>query len=67
MLVKNRKFDQKSKCWLKTENLIKNRNFGQKSKLWSKIESWVKKINFGQKLKRLSLKFLVKIRNLGQK
>jgi len=36
-MVKNLKFGQKSKIWLKIENMVKNLKFGQKSKIWLKI------------------------------
>jgi len=49
ILVKNKKFGQKSKFWSKIEVLVKNRNFGQKPKFWSKMKILVKNRNFGQK------------------
>jgi len=47
MLVKNRKFNQKSKFWPKNESLVNN--FSQKSKFWLNIESLVENLNFGKK------------------
>jgi len=51
ILVKNRNFGQKSKCWSKIKILGKNRNFGQESKSCSKMETLLKNPNFGQKWK----------------
>jgi len=66
MLVKNRKFDQKSKIWSKIEILVKHLNiwlkivnFGQQSKVSSKIESFAKTRKFCQKSKVWSKIFLV--------
>ena len=52
ILVKNRNFGQKSKCWSKIKILVKNRKFGQKSKFWSK------KINLLEKTNMLNFYFL---------
>ena len=58
-MVKNRKFNQKSKIWSKIEILVNNWTFGQKLKFWSKIEILVQHLvknwkfgqTFSQKLK----------------